>query len=291
MFKRITLFIITNLAVVATISIIVNILGLGSYITKAGIDYNSLAIFCLVWGMAGSVISLLISRQTAKWMLGVKVIDPRNPGQFAGLLNMVEQLSRAANLPRTPEVGIYDSPEINAFATGPSQSRSLVALSTGILRGMNEDELAGVAGHEIAHIKNGDMVTMTLLQGIVNAFVMFFSRIIGYAVSQTVEERNRPWVNMLVVLVLDIALAFLGSLVVFWFSRKREFRADAGSAAIAGRGRMIAALRRLGAGRDYPEEHKSLATMKISGHANGWAALFSTHPRLEDRIAALERGA
>lgn len=291
MMKRLFLFLITNIAVVATISILINILGLGHYITKAGIDYNALAIFCLVWGMTGSVISLLMSRQAAKWFMGVKVVDPRSPGQFAGLVNMVEQLSRAANLPKTPEVGVYESPEMNAFATGPSQSRSLVAFSTGILQGMNADEIAGVAGHEIAHIKNGDMVTMTLIQGVINAFVMFLSRVIGFAVSQSVEERSRYWVNTLVVLVLDIALTILGSIVVFWFSRQREFRADAGSAQIAGRGRMIAALKRLGQGRLLPDEHKSFATMKISGHSNGFAALFSSHPRLEARIAALERGA
>lgn len=293
MIKRIVLFLVTNLLVVLTISIILNVLGVNHYITAQGIDYNSLLIFCFVWGMGGAFISLGMSRMMAKWMLGVKVIDPQNPGQFAGLVQMVTQLSQAAQLPAVPQIGIYDSPEVNAFATGPTKSRSLVAFSTGILNQMDKEELAGVAAHEIAHIKNGDMVTMTLLQGIVNAFVMFLSRVIAFALSQNVKEENRHMVHFVTVLVLDIALTILGSIVVCWFSRQREFRADAGAARIGGRERMVAALESLQRvyGRSVEshegDEQPALATMKISGKAGGLMALLSTHPPLEERINRL----
>ncbi|NDC38329.1 MAG: protease HtpX [Proteobacteria bacterium] len=293
MLKRIVLFVITNLLVMVTISIILNVLGVGHYITAQGIDYSSLMVFCLVWGMGGAFISLAMSRVMAKWMMGVQVIDPQNPGQFAWLVQMVTELSRSAQLPVVPEIGVYQSAEINAFATGPSKRRALVAFSTGILQQMNREELAGVAAHELAHIKNGDMVTMTLLQGVVNAFVMFLSRIIAFAVSQNVKEENRHMVNFLTVLVLDIALTLLGSIVVCWFSRQREFRADAGAAAIGGRGRMVAALESLkrvygfDAG-DQAATQESFSTMKISGKAGGLMALLSTHPSLDARISRLQ---
>jgi heat shock protein HtpX len=293
MIKRIVLFLLTNILVMVTISILLSVLGVGPYMTARGIDYSALMMFCLVWGMGGAFISLAMSRMMAKWMMGVQVIDPQNPGQFASLVEMVTELSRSAQLPVVPQIGVYQSPEINAFATGPSKRRSLVAFSTGILHQMNREELAGVAAHEIAHIKNGDMVTMTLLQGVVNAFVMFLSRVIAFALSQNVKEENRQMVNWVTVLVLDIVLTLLGSIVVFWFSRQREFRADAGAAAIGGRGRMIAALeslRRVHGTRsdESAQSEEAFSTMKISGKSGGLMALLSTHPSLEERISRLQ---
>jgi heat shock protein HtpX len=293
MIKRIVLFLLTNILVMVTISILLSVLGVGPYMTARGIDYSALMMFCLVWGMGGAFISLAMSRMMAKWMMGVQVIDPKNPGQFASLVEMVTELSRSAQLPVVPQIGVYQSPEINAFATGPSKRRSLVAFSTGILHQMNREELAGVAAHEIAHIKNGDMVTMTLLQGVVNAFVMFLSRVIAFALSQNVKEENRQMVNWVTVLVLDIVLTLLGSIVVFWFSRQREFRADAGAAAIGGRGRMIAALeslRRVHGTRsdESAQSEEAFSTMKISGKSGGLMALLSTHPSLEERISRLQ---
>jgi len=289
MMKRIALFVITNLLVVFTISLALNLLGVRPYLTASGIDYSALLMFCGVWGMGGAFISLAISRWMAKMSMGVQVIDPNNPGQFAGLLNTVHDLAKRANLPAMPEVGIYESPEVNAFATGPTKSRSLVAVSTGLLRQMDRNEVEGVLGHEIAHIANGDMVTMTLLQGVVNAFVMFFARAIGFLVSQNVKEESRAMVQMLTVIVLDILLGLLGVIVVCWFSRQREFRADAGSAQISGRANMIAALKRL---QPLVEQHapgagNALATMKISGRPG---LLFASHPPLSERIARLEAG-
>src|SRR4051794_33069246 len=194
--KRIVLFLALNFVVMITISVILSVLGIRGYITSAGIDYSQLMAFCLVWGMGGAFISLALSRVMAKWMMGVQVIDPntRDP-DLQQLLQTVYQLSRSAHLPALPEVGIYDSPEVNAFATGPTKSRALVAVSTGLLSRMSQDELEGVLGHEIAHVANGDMVTMTLLQGVVNAFAMFLSRAIAFAIAQSMrgdrDDRER----------------------------------------------------------------------------------------------------
>jgi heat shock protein HtpX len=217
------------------------------------------------------------------------LVDGRTGNSQADwLYATVGRLTRQANLPM-PEVGIYDSPEVNAFATGPSKSRSLVAVSSGLLRSMRQDEVEGVLAHEVAHIANGDMVTMTLLQGVMNAFVMFFARVIAYALTRSSDSRsNNGGSYFLIVIVLQIVLGILGSLVVNWFSRHREFRADHGGATLAGRERMIAALRRLAANHELVDtQQQALATMKING-ARSWAALFSTHPPLADRIAALE---
>jgi heat shock protein HtpX len=291
MFKRITLFILTNILVITTISIVLNLLGVQPYLDQNGLNYNNLMAFCLVWGMTGSLFSLAISRMMAKWMMGVKVIDPKNPGQQADILQMVHNLSRGAGLSTMPEVGIYESPEVNAFATGPSKSRSLVAFSSGLLRSMNRQQVEAVAAHEVAHIKNGDMVTMTLLQGVVNAFVMFFARVIGYVVSKNVKEESQAMTRMLVTLVLDIVLGILGSMVVMWFSRQREFRADAGAAKLSGKAGMISALEFLGrASGRMPmnqEEHASIAAFKISGHPSKFMRLLSSHPSMEERIARL----
>ena len=296
MFRRVGLFLLTNILIVVTISFLLRILGVQPYLTSSGIDYQNLMIFCLVWGMAGSFISLAISRKMAKWMMGVQLVDERSAGVEGWLVQTVHQLARQANLPKMPEVGIYQSPEVNAFATGPSKSRSLVAVSTGLLQTMDKNQIHGVLGHEIAHIQNGDMVTMTLLQGVVNAFVMFFARAIAFAVSQNVKDENRAMVNMLVVIGLEILLGLLGVMVVAWFSRKREFIADAGGARLSGRENMTSAL--VGLQRLYnpivdqeAKEHPALAAYKISGgRSGGLRALFATHPPLEERIARLQAG-
>jgi heat shock protein HtpX len=288
--KRIFLFMAVNLLILVTLSITLNLLGVQPYLTRSGIDYHALMMFCLVWGMGGAFISLGLSRIMAKWMMGVKVIDPAHAqGEAAELVAMVHRLAAAAGLPAMPEVGVYDSPEVNAFATGPTKSRALVAVSSGILSAMDRTELEGVLGHEITHVANGDMVTMTLIQGIVNAFVMFLARVIGFFVSQQVKEENRRWVNFLVVMALEILLSFLGMMIVAFFSRSREFRADAGSARLAGREKMIAALERLQRTYEPVDSHdRAMATLKIAGQSGGFMALLSTHPPLAARIAALK---
>jgi len=286
--KRIFLFLLTNIAVVLTLSIVLSILGVGRYVGPGGLDIGALAIFCFVWGMGGAFISLQLSRWMAKRATGMRLVDGRtgNP-ELDRVYATIAGLTQQAGLPM-PEVGVYESPEVNAFATGPSKNRSLVAVSTGLLRSMSADEVAGVLGHEITHIANGDMVTMTLLQGVMNAFVMFLARLIAYAISNRGDSRDRGG-SFMVVFVLQIVLGILGSLVTAWFSRQREFRADSGGAHLAGRDRMIGALRRLAANRDMVDtSHAALATMKISG-ARSWMMLLSTHPPLEERIAALER--
>jgi len=297
MFRRIALFVLTNILVIATITIVLQILGVGNYLTNAGIDFGALLAFCLVWGMVGSFISLGLSRIMAKWSMRVRVIDPRNPGEFRDLVNMVHGMAQKAGLPAMPEVGVYDSAEINAFATGPSKRRSLVAVSTGLLQRMDRDQVEGVVGHEVAHIANGDMVTMTLIQGVINAFVMFFARIAAYAVTAAMrrgdgEQGASPMLNFMLVMVFQIVFGLLGSIVVAWFSRLREFRADRGGAIYAGKAKMIAALQGLQRAYGRPveeeEEHASLNTLKISGKASRLASLLSTHPALELRIARLQ---
>jgi heat shock protein HtpX len=288
--KRIFLFIVTNLAIVFTLTIVASLLGVGSGIAPGGLNVQALAVFCLFWGMGGAFISLQMSRWIAKRATGVHLVDGRSGDRHADwLYETVGKLTRQANLPM-PEVGIYDSPEVNAFATGPSKNRSLVAVSSGLLRSMRPDEVEGVLAHEVAHIGNGDMVTMTLLQGVMNAFVMFFARVIAYALTRSGDSRNNNGGGsyFLIVIVLQLVLGILASLVVNWFSRYREFRADHGGASLAGRERMIGALRRLAANHELVDtQQQALATMKING-GRSWATLFSTHPPLEDRIAALE---
>jgi heat shock protein HtpX len=289
--KRIVLFLITNILVLFTISILVQVLGLNRGLGAYGIDYGQLMLFCLVWGMAGSFISLALSRVMAKRMMGVQVIDPntRDPREQA-LVDIVHKLARGAGLPAMPEVGWYDSPEVNAFATGPTKSRALVAVSSGLLQRMNRDEIEGVLGHEITHVANGDMVTMTLLQGVVNAFVLFLARVIAFAVSQGVREENRGMVQFAVVLLLQIVLSLLGAMVVAAFSRWREFRADRGGARLAGTGSMIAALERLRRNTELVDtRQEALATLKISGAPSRFTALLATHPPLEVRIARLQQ--
>lgn len=259
-----------------------------------GLDVQSLAIFCLIWGMGASFMSLLISKWIAKFMYGVQVIDPNSAnGAAHNLYVMVERAAQSAGLPRVPEVGIYDSAELNAFATGPSRGNALVAVSTGLLNSMSESEIEGVIGHEITHVANGDMVTMTLLQGVVNAIVMFVSRIVAYGAAQAVrgdrERGSNPFVYTIVLILTQLVLGFAGIIVVSWFSRRREFRADAGSAHIFGREKMIGALRALeNRSRYFDPRGAQMASFKISTRpVGGLMTLFATHPSIEERIAAL----
>ncbi|HEY8516423.1 MAG TPA: protease HtpX [Candidatus Binatia bacterium] len=293
MVKRIFLFLAVNFLVVLTISIILNVLGIRPYLDANGIDYGALLAFCFVWGMGGALISLALSKTMAKWMMGVQVIDPNtNDPTLRRLVNMVENLARAAGIP-TPEVGIYRSPEVNAFATGPTKRNSIVAVSTGLLERMDSNQVEGVLSHEVSHIANGDMVTMTLLTGVVNAFVMFLARVIAFAAAQAVRGRDENegmsyGIYFLVQIVFEIIFMILGSMVIAWFSRYREFRADAGGARLAGRERMISALEALRRTVEIqdPRTQNSMAMLKISNPA-GIARLFASHPPLEERIARL----
>jgi heat shock protein HtpX len=287
--KRILLFVVTNLAIMVMLSIVLNLLGVAGYIRPGGgIDQSALIVFCLVWGMGGAVLSLLMSRVVAKMSLGVRLVNGQTGQSELDWLHMtVSRLAQQANLPM-PQVGYYESPEVNAFATGPSKRKSLVAVSSGLLRNMRREEVEGVLAHELAHIQNGDMVTMTLVQGVVNAFVMYLARVIAGIVRNAADERYAYLLSFVVTIVLDIMLGFLGMMVVAWFSRAREFRADAGAASLAGREKMIAALRRLQSTTKLIDNSEpELATLKInSGRA---MMLFATHPPLEARIAALEQ--
>ena len=299
--KRVFLLMLVNILVVTTITIILGLLRVGNYFPQGGLA--GLAVFCTVWGFGGAFISLAISRLMAKWMMGVKVIPPNTTDPtLQELVETVHGLARAAGLPKLPEVGLYESDEVNAFATGPTRSRALVAVSTGLLQRMGSREVTGVLGHEVTHIANGDMVTMTLIQGIINAFVMFLARVLAFVISQAMRSRDDRdsgggWLQFLLVMVFQIVFSILGSLVVCWFSRWREFRADAGGARLAGRENMINALRALQRLHD-PEiaaaeaKHaQAFQSLKISGQSGGLMALFASHPPLEQRIARLEQGA
>lgn len=303
MLKRIGLFLLVNMAVMMTIITVLNLLGIRNYLTPMGIDYRALLGFCLVYGMVGSLISLAISKHMAKWMMGLEIIKPEthNPME-RHLVDVVSRLSSLVGLKVVPEVAIYHSPEVNAFATGPSRNNSLVAVSSGLLNQMSEAELEGVLAHEVSHIANGDMVTMTLIQGVVNAFVMFFSKALAWILANAMnsnsssDDNRSPSFFMVwgIEMVLYIIFGLLGSLVVAWFSRLREYRADKGGADIAGTGKMVAALERLRRsieGHSAPVVHGSgqeaIASLKISG-GSSWLALFSTHPSLENRINRLK---
>ena len=293
MAKRMILFFLVNMAVVATAMIILNLLGVRGYLTPHGMDYSALMIFCFVYGMAGSFISLLLSKQMAKWMMGLKIIDLQsfNPME-RDLVEKIKRLSQLASLTKMPEVGIYESPEVNAFATGPSRNNSLVAVSTGLLNAMNDAEVEGVLAHEISHIANGDMVTMTLVQGVINAFVMFFSKMVAWILAQALsgeeEEKSPPfYLVFMLEMVLFTIFGLLGGLVVAWFSRQREFSADRDAAKIAGSHKMISALERLKGSMQIEHSNTYMATMKIESKKS-WFSLLSTHPSLEDRIRRLQ---
>lgn len=294
MFKRIFLFVLTNILVMVSVSIVLSVLGIGNYLTAQGINYSALMVFCLIWGFVGSGISLLLSKFMAKTMMGVEIVDDR--GQYGELVRKVHVMARQAGITKMPEVGIYHSPEVNAFATGPTKNNALVAVSTGLLQQMNTDEVDGVLAHEVAHVANGDMVTMALVQGVVNAFVMFFARIAAFALQNFLQgdrDDDRPvntgWAYHISVMVFEIIFSFLGMFVVAYFSRIREFRADKGGAQYAGKYKMIAALKRLQQKIDFVDDSQdAVKTLKISSK-KGLMNFLSTHPSLEDRIAALER--
>jgi heat shock protein HtpX len=297
--KRIFLLLVVNILVMTTITFVLHVLGVGRYFPQGGLA--GLAVFCLIWGFGGAFISLALSRVMAKWMMGVQIIPPNtNNPELQALVDTVHDLARAASLPKLPDVGIYESDEVNAFATGPTKSRALVAVSTGLLRRMGSREVSGVLGHEVTHIANGDMVTMTLIQGVVNAFVLFLSRVLAFVIGQAMRSRDDRGgggaIDFLLVMVFQVVFSILGSIVVCWFSRQREFRADAGGARLAGRQTMINALRALGHLHEpelaAAEAHRAQAfqSLKISGQPGGWMALFATHPPIEERIARLEQG-
>ncbi|OIO07161.1 MAG: zinc metalloprotease HtpX [Elusimicrobia bacterium CG1_02_63_36] len=295
--KRFILFFAVNAAVIVALSILLNLLGIQPYLSAYGIDYRSLLIFCAVFGVGGAFLSLQISRWMAKRAMGVLLIDPQSPGSDAEafLVDRVQSLCQRAGLKTLPEIGIYPNSEVNAFATGPSRDRSLLAVSSGLLERMDADAIEGVLGHEIAHIANGDMVTMTLVQGVVNTFVMFFARILAHALDNVMRSDDDGgglgfFGYMMAVFVLESVLFLLASPIIYWFSRRREFRADAGSAEIAGRERMIHALESLkNSARLVDDRNRSLATLKIHGGASGLVAmLYASHPSLDARIAALK---
>jgi heat shock protein HtpX len=287
--KRIVLLILTNVLVVAVLGVVASLLGVNRYLTPMDLDLRALMGYALVMGFGGALISLLISKPMAKWTAGVRVIERPQDMDEAWIVETVRKLSQRAAI-GMPEVGIFEG-EPNAFATGAFKNSALVAVSTGLLQSMTREEVEAVIGHEIAHIANGDMVTMTLIQGVMNTFVVFLSRVIGFAVDSFLrkdDERSGPGIGYVVTsFVLDLVLGFAAAMVVAWFSRQREFRADAGAAQLMhDKQPMINALARLG-GIQAGELPSSIAAFGISGGVN---RLFSTHPPIEERIAAL-RGA
>tara|TARA_R110000868_G_scaffold136049_10_gene348835 strand:- start:3708 stop:4598 length:891 start_codon:yes stop_codon:yes gene_type:complete len=293
--KRIGLFILTNILVISAVTVILQVLGIDNYLSSQGINYQSLLVICVVWGMAGSFISLLMSKWMAKKMMGLEIVSATGP--YGAIVRKVHEISRRAGLSEMPEVGIYHSPDVNAFATGPSKNNSLVAVSTGLLERMNDEEAEGVLAHEVAHIANGDMVTMALIQGVVNAFVMFLARVAVFAIDQATRRDNDDgrglgfFAHIFLVQIFQMIFGLLAAPVVMGFSRWREFRADAGSAKLVGKEKMIAALENLKrnyALQEQVKEEPSMASMKISSKS-AWVELFSSHPSLDKRIAALRQ--
>jgi heat shock protein HtpX len=287
--KRIVLFLATNLAVVLVLTVVLNLLGVGRAVSAEGINVGALAVFSLVVGFTGSIISLLLSKPMAKWSTGARVIEQPANSTELWLVNTVRQLAERAGI-GMPEVAVYEG-EPNAFATGAFKNSALVAVSTGLLQGMNRDEVEAVLGHEVAHIANGDMITLTLIQGVVNTFVVFLARVVGFFVDKVLlrNEGRGPGIGyMATVFVCEILFGLVASIIVAWFSRKREFRADEGSAKLLGSPvPMQHALARLG-GLEPGALPSSLSASGISGGGGGWGALFSTHPPMEERIAALQ---
>jgi heat shock protein HtpX len=284
--KRILLFVLTNVLVVAVLGVVSSLLGVNRYLGPYDLNVQALMGYALVMGFGGALLSLLLSKPLAKWSSGVRVIEQPRDMDEAWILETVRKLSQRAGI-GTPEVGIFEG-EANAFATGAFKNSALVAVSTGLLQNMTRDEVEAVIGHEVAHIANGDMVTMTLIQGVMNTFVVFLSRIIGFAVDRLLskdDERSGPGIGyMLVSFILDVVLGFAAAMVVAWFSRQREFRADAGAAALMhDKEPMISALGRLG-GLQVGALPSNLAALGIAG---GIGRLLSTHPPIEERIAAL----
>ena len=291
--KRIFLFVLTNIAVLVVINITLRLLGVDRVLDQSGaINFNALMVMSAVIGFSGSIISLLMSKWMAKMSVGAQVIEnPQDPTE-RWLVETVQRQAQVAGI-GMPEVAIYDAPDVNAFATGWNRNAALVAVSTGLLQSMSKDEAEAVLGHEISHVANGDMVTLALIQGVVNTFVVFFSKIIGILVDRVLlknDPREGPGIGAFVAeIAAQIVLGILASMIVMWFSRQREFRADAGGANLAGRQKMIAALERLKANHEAAVMPQNMAAMAISSQG-GFSRLFMTHPPLEERIEALRSG-
>ncbi len=288
---RILLFFATNIGVLLVLSVTLRLLGIDSYMTAQGLNYQSLLVFASVMGFGGAFVSLAISKWSAKRMTGARVITDPSTQTERWLVQSVQRQAQAADIPM-PEVAIYDAPEVNAFATGMSRRSSLVAVSTGLLHKMTPDEAEAVLAHEVSHIANGDMVTLALIQGVVNTFVLFLSRVIGNLVDKVIfksEHGHGPafWVTTI---IAEIVLGILATVIVMWFSRQREYRADAGGASLAGRQKMIAALERLKAQQQEPQLPDEMRAFGIAGGGRGIMQWLTSHPPLEDRISALRAG-
>ena len=294
-FKRIFLFAATNIAIMAMVTIVIQVLGIGPQMTENGLNYGNLMAICLVWGMVGSLMSLMMSKQMAYWFMGVKRVE-NNP-HYSDLVATIHQIAQRAGMKKMPDVGVYASPEVNAFATGPSKNNSLVAVSEGLLRSMSKDEVEGVLAHEVSHIVNGDMVTMTLIQGVVNAFVMFGARVATFAIDNFLRGEDDEgqglgfFAEMACVIFFQIVFGLIGAMITGAFSRGREYRADKGAASLVGSGKMIAALRRLQSATAHnlvTDDSDAVAALKISSKPKGLMSFLATHPPLEDRISALQ---
>jgi heat shock protein HtpX len=292
MFTRVGLFLATNFAILMVLGVSMQLLGIDAYLAEGGLNLTGLLFMSAVIGFAGSFISLAMSKSMAKRSMGVQVIEQPRSAEERWLVETVRRQAQQAGI-GMPEVGVFDSPQPNAFATGMKRNAALVAVSTGLLRHMRPDEVEAVLGHEISHVANGDMVTMGLLQGVLNTFVIFFSRIIGHLIDRVIFKVERGygpgyWIGSI---FAQVILGILASIIAAWFSRRREYRADAGGAALAGRDKMIAALQRLQMGRVTEDLPGQLAAFGIAGGiGQGLAKLMATHPPLEVRIAALQRG-
>jgi len=287
--KRILYFLATNVAIMLVLSFTMRLLGVEPYLNANGLDLSNLLAFAAIMGFGGAFISLAMSKWSAKRMSGAVVIEEARTPTEIWLIKTVRQQADAVGI-KMPEVAVFNSPEVNAFATGMTKNSSLVAVSTGLLNAMTKDEAEAVLAHEVSHIANGDMVTLTLIQGVVNTFVMFLSRVIGYTVDKVIfkTERGTGPAFFVTMIIAELVLGVLASMIVMWFSRQREFRADAGAAKLSGRGKMIAALERLQAQLEPSVLPKQMAAFGISG-GGGFAKLFSSHPSLDDRIAALRQ--
>ena len=286
--KRIFLFVITNFAIVVVLGIAMQVLGVDRMLAQDGFNPTGLLVMAAIFGFGGSLISLAISKWSAKMLTGAQVIEVPSDTTQRWLVDTVKRHAEKAGI-GMPEVAIYDAPEINAFATGWNRNASLVAVSTGLLNNMSQDEADAVLGHEITHVANGDMVTLALIQGVVNTFVIFLSRVVGYIVDRVVfkVERGNGPAYFVTVIVAQILLGFLASMIVMWFSRQREFRADAGGAALAGRQKMLAALERLKLNQAQSTLPEQVKAFGIAG-GGGFMRLFMSHPPLEERIEALK---
>ena len=287
--KRIGLFLLTNIAVILVLSVVAHLFGLNQYLEADGtLNLTTLLLFCAIFGMGGSFISLLMSKWVALKMTGAQIIENPRSSQEMWLVNTVKRQAQAAGI-GTPDVAVYNAPEPNAFATGSNKNQALVAVSTGLLTHMSQDEVEAVLGHEIGHVANGDMVTLTLIQGVVNTFVMFFARIIGHFIDRAVLKNEGGYGigYFISVIVLQIVFGFLASAIVAWFSRHREFRADRAGAHLAGRRKMISALERLKVAHGQSTLPEQITAFGISG--GKISKMFATHPPLEARIAALQQ--